>query len=1048
MMKPCSIGRRSAGPRRHSRAFALPIGAVCVAGLLWLAPQVGAQLPAARLEALVPAGGRPGTTVEITIHGADLDDVTELRFTHPGIAAKPVMLELGPFDAPPFGSGPQVAENRFEVSIAADVPPGAYAVRVLGRYGVSAPRTFFVDSLPVVLGVEPDGPGEIPIIPVPGIVDGGFGAPGDVDRYWVDAKSGQRIAIKAVARQIDSRARPVLSLEAADGRVIGTARPEGGADPVLAATVPSDGRYTIRLQDEIHGGGADHPYRLVLSDAPWLAAIFPPAGLPGSNDEYTLFGRNLPGGNKGATILDGAALEELRLRISIPADITGRMVFDGRLEPAQFAIDGVGVHVDGPGGRSNELLLSAASAPLVREADANDRPDSAQKLIPPCEVAGMFHPRRDVDWYTFEAKKDERLWIEVWSHRIGAPVDPALVIQRVEPPAEGAAMEKVTVVATIDDAGQAAGMSDITRRHGGREFDQRSFDPAVLFTAPADGTYRLLIRESRSQIRDDPRLAYRLVVRPPQPDFRIVAVPVDTAGAVLLRKGGREMIRVVVARLDGFDGEVTVSAAGFPAGVTAAEIVIGPGSSVGYLTLSADPAAAAAQGAIEISGRATVSGQVVTRGARIGTALDSLQFVQPDGQGPSSRARLIDRLVVSVSADETAKVTLGIGDGKVIETSRGGIVKVPWTATRQDGAGGTINGFVLGLPAGMTAPQVAIGGGNAGEFELRPPAAIRPGTYSLILAGSMTGLQYARNPDSATKAKAQADAFAAVVTEVQSLAQKSQQESQAAATALASATAEATSMQQARSAAEQAALQAAVALTTAEQALAAAAKQAEGMPGDAALGELVVKARTTRDEAIAKGKVAAAALELATMKRDEGAEKQRVTAATKETMELAAQEALKRMQLALQEKQRLDQKSQQTQTQSAPRGVNLNIPSPPVTVRVAEHPLQVSGLPDRLQVKQGDMVEVPFRVERLYGFTGDVSLQCQPPATASGFPQAAVNLPGAMADGKIVVSLPPTATSGEHTVPVRFSLNFNGQPLSFEKPVVFAVEQVAPATPK
>jgi hypothetical protein len=1032
-------------PRRALR----PSGIAMVVGLFLVlqAAPGAAQVPATRLDAVLPAGGRPGTTFTITLHGADLDDLTELRFSHPGISAKPHLAEPGPFDRPPYGTGPGAVENRFDVTIAADVPAGAHGVRACGRYGLSPARSFFVDPLPVVTGPDPDRSEDEPVVvSQPAIIDGAFNPAGDVDRFLLDAKEGERLTIRVLARQLDSRARPVVSIAAPDGRIVGAARSDGGADAVLPLTFPSAGRYTLEVRDEIHGGGGDHSYRLVLATAPWLASVFPAAGLPGSNDEYLLLGRDLPGGKPSTATLDGGPLEELRLRIPIPADIVGANRFTGRLEPGQFAVDGVGVQVDGPGGPSNPLLLSVAATAPVPEVDGNDAPASAQRLSIPCEVAGRFHPRRDVDWYAFEAKKDDRLWIEVWSHRLGLPVDPALVIQRIEPAAEGETEPKVTVVATVDDSGQTAGMNDMARRYGGREFDQRSFDPALLFTAPADGTYRILVRESRSQVRDDPRLVYRLVVRPPQPDFRLVAVPVDTSGALLMRRGGREMVRVVVARLDGFEGQVTVSAAGLPAGVTAVESVIGPGSSVGYLTLSADAGATPSQSPLTVSGRATVGGQEVTREARQGMALDALPFVQPDGQqGQSVRARLVDRIMVSVSADETAKVTLGLGDGKPIETCRGAIVKIPWTATRQEGATASITGFVLGLPPGMNVPQVAIGGGTAGDFELRPPATVPPGTYSFILAGSMQGLQYARNPDAATKAKAKADAFAAVVTETQAAGQKAQQEAQAAGTALAAAVAETVTLEQARTAAEQAAAQAGTVIAAAEQALVAAMKRAEGAPGDTALQAELEKARLVRDESTVKGKLATEAMVAAVTKHEECVAKRKAAEETKLRAEEASRDAQKLMQAAQQEKQRLDQKAQQMQSQSAPRGINLNTPSPPVTIRIADHPLQVGPLPERIVAKAGGMAEVPFRVERLYGFSGDVNVQCQPPATAVGFPPASVNLPGAMADGKLVVTLPPTAMPGEHRVPLRFTMNFNGQPLSFERPVAFVVEPVPPA---
>ncbi|RLS47717.1 MAG: hypothetical protein DWH87_06495 [Planctomycetota bacterium] len=316
----------------------------------------------------------------------------------------------------------------------------------------------------------------------------------------------------------------------------------------------------------------------------------------------------------------------------------------------------------------------------------------------------------------------------------------------------------------------------------------------------------------------------------------------------------------------------------------------------------------------------------------------------------------------------------------------------------------------------MNSPQVAIGGGTAGEFELRPPATIPPGTYSFILAGAMQGLQYARNPEAATKAKGKADAFATVVTETQ--------------------------------AAGQAAVQATTVITAAEQGLAAATKRLETAPGDVALQAEVVKARQMLDDATAKGKLATEAMVTATAKQEESVVKRTAAEETKQRMEEGAREALKLSQLAQQEKQRLDQKAQQQQSQSAPRGINVNLPSPPVIIKIVDHPLQVGNLPERVAVKAGGMVEVPLRVERLFGFTGDVTVQCQPPSTAGGFPQASLNLPGATADGKLVVSLPPTALPGEHRVPLRFSLNFNGQPLSFERPVVFVVEPTDPAPPK
>src|SRR6267142_2019910 len=61
--------------------------------LVWMwamgiAGVVCAQLPQARLSSVIPPGGKIGTDVEITASGADLDEASGLRFSHPGITAQ------------------------------------------------------------------------------------------------------------------------------------------------------------------------------------------------------------------------------------------------------------------------------------------------------------------------------------------------------------------------------------------------------------------------------------------------------------------------------------------------------------------------------------------------------------------------------------------------------------------------------------------------------------------------------------------------------------------------------------------------------------------------------------------------------------------------------------------------------------------------------------------------------------------------------------------------------------------------------------------------
>ena len=80
--------------------------------VLGLCALATAQLPEARLHGLSPPGARHGTEVEVTLRGADLDDVRELRFSHPGMTSQPKMLPAQPWEAEP-----QPAAGQFVVHI-------------------------------------------------------------------------------------------------------------------------------------------------------------------------------------------------------------------------------------------------------------------------------------------------------------------------------------------------------------------------------------------------------------------------------------------------------------------------------------------------------------------------------------------------------------------------------------------------------------------------------------------------------------------------------------------------------------------------------------------------------------------------------------------------------------------------------------------------------------------------------------------------------------------------------------------------------------------
>src|SRR5947208_4795484 len=81
-----------------------------------------AELPLTRLSTLFPPGGQAGTTFEVAVTGADLDETNQLHFSQTNITSKQKLSEKTGEPDP----------TRHLVTIGALVPPGNYEVRVVG----------------------------------------------------------------------------------------------------------------------------------------------------------------------------------------------------------------------------------------------------------------------------------------------------------------------------------------------------------------------------------------------------------------------------------------------------------------------------------------------------------------------------------------------------------------------------------------------------------------------------------------------------------------------------------------------------------------------------------------------------------------------------------------------------------------------------------------------------------------------------------------------------------------------------------------------------
>lgn len=1000
--------------------------AVLVTVFVVLADSALAQLPAARLLEVFPAGANPGKSSDVTVHGVDLDDVEQLTFSHPGITAARKMAEPGPFD-----KGPQPVPNAFVVTVAGNVPIGVYEARVAGKYGLSNPRSFTIGDVPEILEVEPNNLAtEATEVVLPAVVNGRSQTPADVDHFKFKLPAAQRVIVRCEARQIDSQNDAVVVVYDHSGRVLASSRDDHARDPLVDLAAAANQEYTVKVFDTGFRGGDGYGYRLTIGAVPHIDYVFPPAVEAGGTRQVTLFGRNLPGGQPAGVTLQGRPLEKLTVNVAMPAgDALSALAVDPFVETSASGIDATHVRVKGPAGTSNAVLVGVASAPPLLEAEANNTPETAQKLTVPCEVQGQFNAARDSDWFQFEAKAGEEFNFEVISQRLGLPTSPTLLVQQIVPPVEAGQPPQVNQMALVGMTGEA---------EAGPEFNARCEDPVLHFTAPADGTYRLLLRDNRNALRADPRQLYRLAVRRSQPDFRLVAVPEGTGAALLLRKGEQASIRVYAHRRDGFSGDIKVTAQNLPAGVTCKDGFIGARRHSAVLVLAADANAAPASGNIQIVGTSQIGTQNVQRTARWGAVL--FPYVLPQQNQPGvNEARVARNLAVSVSP-EPGPIALTAGNGQVYETSRGGLLKIPYA--RSGPFAGQISIIARDLPPGMNGIQFQAAGAN-GEFEVRLNGEAAVGTYSFYLWGMAQGVKYRRNPEAATAAAARkvevdkiaADeaALAKVAADEKALADKAATDTAAAEQAAVQA------KQQADQALEQATAAAKTAADQAAQAKAAAAAN----PGDANLAATATTAQKAAEEAALKAKAANDAVVAAQKALADATTAAQVAATAKVAADEKAAAAAERAKLAAELKTRTDQLVQQTTEAARERDFNTFLVSNPITLKIAPAPITVAAMP-ALTVKQGQKVEAPLTIARLLNYTGAVSFSTVLPPNTNGISVPGANVAEGQTQSKLEISATADAPLAEHSLVLRAQMNVNGQNVVLDQPYTLKIEAASP----
>ncbi len=460
----------------------------------------------------------------------------------------------------------QIAEQvEIEVTIDPDAALGDRELRLATPGGLSNPLRFQVGVLPEVREEDFAGTGNpsTPVVDLPILLNGQI-TPGEVDRFGLRARKGQQLVVRLQARRlipyladaVPGWFQATMALYDPDGdEVVYGDDYRFDPDPVLFYEVPADGVYGLEVRDAIYRGRDDFVYRIAAGELPFVTEVFPLGGRAGAPTAASITGWNLPA-------------ETLELDTRPGGDAIRRT----RIGQEQ--------------GLCSEIPYAVDTLPEDTEAEPNDATDDAQAVALPLIVNGRIERPGDVDTFRFDGRANEEVVAEVYARRLNSPLDSALRL-----------VDAAGAVVAANDDHKDPEMGLVTHQA----------DSYLRARLPQDGEYRVSLSDAQHQ--GGGAHAYRLRIRPAQPDFAVRLTP----STVNLAPGRSAVVTAHAVRKDGFGGDIEVMLRDGPAGFTLSDGRIASDQESAEMRLSAPRGAARQQFPLHLEARAQIGGATVTR---------------------------------------------------------------------------------------------------------------------------------------------------------------------------------------------------------------------------------------------------------------------------------------------------------------------------------------------------------------------------------------------------------------------------------------------------
>lgn len=431
------------------------------------------------------------STTTITLDGSELGLAPRLLLPFPA------QQQLKPANTP--------QRAVFDVTLASDIVPGYYNLRVVTEGGVSLPAIIGVDRLPqrtLTPALSQAERESLATAALPVALHGNVGG-SQVVETTIQGTAGQKLMVEVEAQRLGSGLRPVVHLYDARRTQIAWAwtTPALAGDTRLEATLPEAGAYTIALHDAEYGTPGPGFFRMKIGQWSYIDQIYPAAVAVNQSLAVELLGLSpVPKVDVPATAKLGV----------LPLAWPGGALWSG---PRPW------VNVSN---RPELVEQPAAAAPQALPAGS-------------VGVSGRLLAPFEEDRYQVAAMPGSKLRLEVFAERSGSPVDAAIVIR--------------------NEAGAV-----LARGEDGPE----TLDPALEYAVPAN-VNAVTFGIADTQGRGGPRGNYYLSIQSadaPRPGFQLSTA----TQRISLPVGGRAVVPVVAQR-QGYSGPIELSIDALPAGL-------------------------------------------------------------------------------------------------------------------------------------------------------------------------------------------------------------------------------------------------------------------------------------------------------------------------------------------------------------------------------------------------------------------------------------------------------------------------------------------------